>query len=422
MYRIFALVVVSLFFWGCAAPGASTVKSDESLFLNGTISKVAGNKYEIAVTYPDPPATSESIIPDLAGQVIRKTIFAEGGTTEINGTPVIIENVGENSLTVKAEQVGGFARGNRVRILIPKKQLAVVDIEMLNTRRRDMGRVLQESLTSELVESGHFIILERAKLKTVLDEIRLSKSGLTRETSEVMAGKIINADFILTGTMAEIGDEWNINLRLLNVRTSQAVASIVHNSPLFEQGEQRDMSPLAEDFEQDTLIPWNIGYQKSGEDYFKVSIDRSTGASGSASSLRVDFDFTHGSTMFFANASTKIKRDLSQFKGVELYVKGSANMTNYFSLLSSQTRDANRINNWVAPFEMTTNWKKITIPFESLVLGRDWIKEGAKTYGANPGDQQLRLNRVEAVRFGLKGKNLPVSKGTFWIDKISFYR
>jgi len=57
------------------------------------------------------------------------------------------------------------------------------------------------------------------------------------------------ADLILTGTLAEIGDKYDINLRLLNVRTGQAVAAINVSAPLFKAVEMRDSSNWNEDFE-----------------------------------------------------------------------------------------------------------------------------------------------------------------------------
>jgi hypothetical protein len=264
--------------------------------------------------------------------------------------------------------------------------------------------------------------LERTKLKSVLEEIRLSQSGLTQETSESMAGKILNADIMLTGTLVETGGDWTVNLRVVNVRTAQAIASIAHKSPLFKPADLRDPSSLSEDFEGDSFSSWNLGFHRSGQDYFKVSPDRSGGAENSAVSMRVDFDFTHGELDYFANASTYSKRDLSQFKGVELYVKGTEGINAYANLLSSQSDDPNKINNWVANFEITPEWRKIRIPFDSFVIGRSWIKGGAEKFGARTGDQLLRLNRIEAVRIGLKGKHIAPRKGTFWIDRISFYR
>jgi len=420
-FKLLVTVLLPILLNGCAGPGANLEKARQTLFLTGTVLKIQGSEAEIAVRYAEPTATPETFVAELAQKVGSKAVFVEGGRTEINGVPVLIDRVTKEVLVVKAEKGGAFAEGDSVSISVPKKTIAVVDFEVINAPRSDMAKILRESLTSELVESGQFTVLERAKLKPVLDEIKLSQSGLTQESSETMVGKVLNADVILTGTLAETGGDWTVNLRIVNVRTSQAIAAIAYKSSLFKPSDLRDTSLLSEDFEGDSFPSWNLGYQSSGEDHYKVSVDRSTGAEGSTSSLRVDFDFIHDMS-YFANATTYTKRDLSSFQGIEFYVKGTEGLNAYVNLLSSQPDDPNKINNRVAHFEMSPEWRKIRIPFDSFVVGRSWINGGAKKFGAQPGDQLLRLNRIEAVRVGLMGRHLPIRKGTFWIDRVSFYR
>jgi hypothetical protein len=43
--------------------------------------------------------------------------------------------------------------------------------------------------------------------------------------------------------------------------------------------------------------------------------------------------------------------------------------------------------------------------FESLTIGRGWIKKGSKKYGAKYGDQILRLDHVEIISIGLSRFN-----------------
>jgi hypothetical protein len=376
-----------------------------------------GNEAEISVSYPEtPPANSYPA--ELAQKVIAKTIFIEGGKTEIDGVPVVVRRVSRNVVAVKAEREADFAKGSTVRISIPKKSLAVVDLEVINDPKSDMGKILLESLTSELVDSGQFVVLERSKLKSVLDEIKLSQSGLTQEPAEPMTEKIVNADVLLTGTLAQTGGDWLVNLRLVNVRTAQAVAAISDKTPLLKPADRRDGSPLSEGFEGDSFPDWNLGRHGNEKGSFKVSVDRSAGAPGSGSSLRLDVPAALQDT--FANGSTSAKRDLSQYKGVEMYVKGSEAMEGMFQLLTSMPGEPNRIDNFMAGFRFTTEWTKVRIPFASLVVNRKWVKKGAENFGVQPGDQLLRLDRVELVRIGLRGGFGPA--GTVWIDNVSFYK
>jgi len=418
-FNMLGIILLSLLFYGCTTSRAVPDRTEQTVYLNGTVLKVNGTEAEIAVNYAEPPETS-SYVADLAQKVINKTMFVEGGRTEINGVPVVVRRVVKNILAIKAEKEAPFAQGSAVRISIPKKFVAVVDFEVINAPGSDMGRILLESLTSELVDSGQFVVLERSKLKSVLDEIQLSQSGLTQEPAESMTRKIVNADVLLTGTLAQTGGDWLVNLRLVNVRTAQVISAISYKSPLFKPADSRDASPLSERFEREAFPTWNLGSHGSGQDFFKVSVDRSAGAEESNSSVRVDFDFAKGE--IFAHAGSSAKRDLSQFKGVEVDVKGTREMDGTFQLLSSMPDDPNRIDNWAANFEITPQWRKVRIPFDALVVNRKWIKKGAANFGAQTGDQLLRLNRVELVRFGVRGREASSMKGSIWLDNVSFYK
>jgi hypothetical protein len=43
-------------------------------------------------------------------------------------------------------------------------------------------------------------------------------------------------------------------------------------------------------------------------------------------------------------------------------------------------------------------------------------------YGANPGDQVLRLERVEGFQIGVHQRKNGEAAGSLWIDGIRFYR
>lgn len=417
--RILSLILLTSLFYGCAASRSASDEPAGMVSLTGTVLKAKGAEAEIAAKLPEPPETA-SQVGGLAHKVINKTVFLEGGRTEIDGTPVVIRRVSKNILAVKAEKEASFAAGSTVSIAIPKKLVAVVDFEVINNPQSDMGRILLESLTNELVDSGQFVVLERSKLKSVLEEIKLSQSGLTQETAEPMTEKLVSADLLLTGTLAQSGPEWMVNLRLVNVRTGQAIAAISDTMPILRPADRRDVSALSEGFEGETFPGWNLGRHGSGKEAFQVRIDRSSGAEQSTSSVRVDFP-KEPQMENFVNVTSLTKRDLSRYKGVEFYVKGSNDMGGVFQVLTSLPEAPNRIDNFLAGFRVTPQWAKVRVPFDSLVVNRRWIKKGAGNFGVEVGDQLLRLNLVEMVRIGVKGDEA-VPEATIWVDNVSFYK
>jgi hypothetical protein len=79
------------------------------------------------------------------------------------------------------------------------------------------------------------------------------------------------------------------------------------------------------------------------------------------------------------------------------------------------------MDKWTGFFTTDKTWKKIRIPFNEMIVSRGWIKGGAKRQGATPGDQVMRLNRVEGVQFGIDSEKNDGLAGSLCIDKVHFY-
>ncbi len=416
-------VILSFIFISACAPVKPVEQPEQAgvQFIEGTVQAVSGNEAAISLKLPEFKKTPDIPISEIAQQVVQKSLFLEGIKTDINGMSAVIKEVRGSNITVVFEKPQAYPAGTVLKLTIPRKVIAVTDFEVIRGREKEAGRVTIEGLTSALIDSGHFTVVERTKLKTIMDELQLSLSGLAKEPPEKIIGRLLTADIILTGTLAEIGGVWDINLRLVNVRTGHAMAAIAMRTPLFKPAELRDASALNEDFEGDTVNPsWQIGYK--GRGVFLVRMDAATGAENSKHSLKIDFDLSKAGRNIFANAENRSKRDLSLFSGIEFYVKADVPLTGHLALFTSERENPNIIDAWVGNFEIGASWKPIRIPFERLTIGRGWIKEGAERYGAKPGKQILDLSRVESVRIGVHSGNNPPIKGTMWIDKVRFYR
>jgi hypothetical protein len=259
-----------------------------------------------------------------------------------------------------------------------------------------------------------------------MNEIQLSLSGMTKREKDGLAGKLLSADLILTGTLTDLQEEWEINLRILNVRTGQALSAVAMKTRLFKQMELRDSSPWIEDFESADPDPsWILRAEtapvkKNKKANFSVHLDSGQGAEDSSRSLRIDFDFSSDKD-FFAFANNYKKRDLTLYNGIEFFVKGTGKFNGQFYILTSHPDDPNRIDQWTAMMVVDTTWKKIRIPFNKMFISRGWIKKGAQKTGAVPGDQVMRLNRVEGIQFGIGSNKNDAVSGSIWIDKIRLY-
>ncbi|MFH1911462.1 MAG: FlgO family outer membrane protein [Pseudomonadota bacterium] len=418
------LVAVVLLLAACAGMGKKEeIGMDNLFFIEGTVQDVSGNEVGLLLKIPEIKKTPGSPVSDIAQQVVQKSLLVEGVTTEINGQTATVKEIRGNAARITFKKPVSIVSGTVLKLKVPKKTIAVVDFEVIKGNVKEAGRVTLEGLTSALVDSGQFIVLERSKLKAIMNELELSLSGMARETPDKFAGKLMIADLILTGTLADMQNEWEINLRLLNTRSGQAIAAISMKTRLFKPTELRDSGPWNEDFEAARLDPsWMAGYRKIGKGNasFDVLKDNSTGADGSKNSMRIDFRFGNQQDIF-AGASNKKKRDISLYNGIEFYARATGNIFAQFNMDSSSPDNPNQMDRWVGVYEVSQEWQKIRIPFESMTVGRGWIKRGAAKWGAIPGDQAMRLNRIESIVLSIGSGNNRETEGSMWIDKIGFY-
>ncbi|MGV8058548.1 MAG: CsgG/HfaB family protein [Smithellaceae bacterium] len=424
--RIIFFVTIALLCISCA--GARQAGQDDStgfLSISGTIQEIKNKEVIVTLKLPETKTTTGSPIGEITQQIVRKSLLLEGMKTEVNGKPAIIRELRGNTARIEVENAADYQTDKSINISVPKKTLAVVDFEVIKGTQREVGRVTLEGLTSALIDSGQFTVLERSKLKTVMNELELSLSGLSKDSPDKVSGKLLIADLILTGTLSESMGEWDINLRLINVRTGQALSAVTMKTTLFKPSELRDAGSWNEDFESASADPsWKLGYRRHKQtgDHARISIDRQSGTDDSKKSLRIDFKFTDAEEPFFASAENSKKRNLTLYNGIEFYIRGSEKLSGQVGLLTSSQEDANKIDKWFGSVEIDTKWEKCRIPFDKMILARRWIKQGAARYGASPGDQIMRLHRIEAVEFGIDSQKNPTTEGTVWIDNIRFYR
>jgi hypothetical protein len=261
MKHLTLLVVAITICFGCAQ-SAQTLKSDPARVqhVEGVVQNISDNEVMLSLKLPEFRKIADTPAAEISQQIVQRGLFIEGLNIAINGNRGEITKVIGNSVTILLSKSLAYTIGQNVKLEIPKKRIAIVDFTVIRGGLKEAGAILMEQLSTLLIESRHYVVVERSKLNTIMEEIKLIQSGITEEIPEQLRPKLMFADLILTGTLAEIGDKYDINLRLLNVRTGQAVAAINTVSPLFKPVEMRDSSTWNEDFEAALIdYSWVIG-------------------------------------------------------------------------------------------------------------------------------------------------------------------
>lgn len=424
MKRLTLLMFAITICFGCAQ-SAQTIKPDPSRVqhVDGFVQSLSGNEVIVVLNLPEFKKTADTPAAEISQQIVQKGLFIEGLDIAIENHLGEITKVTGNVVTILHRKPVAYAIGQIVKLEIPKKRIAIVDFTVIRGGLKEAGTILMEQLSSLLIESRHYTVVERSKLNTIMEELKLVQSGLTEAIPEQMRPKLLFADLILTGTLAEIGDKYDINLRLLNVKTGQAVAAIQMSAPLFKPVEMRDSNEWNEDFETDPIDrSWAVGSRGWGTREGFVNVDEETGAENSKRSLKMDFSFDlNKKQRSCLGIRNEKKRDLSLFKGIEFYIRGTHRITSNMVMDISDRDDHVVRNRWRVRLTVTDQWQRIRVPFNELAYIRDpfLMKEGFK-----PGKQILDLSHVESVLFVVCSDfvNEASKTGTLWVDKIRFYK
>ena len=108
--------------------------------------------------------------------------------------------------------------------LFGAKYLAVLELEATGISTSD-AKVLTQTLTSNIIDLGDYIVVERANIDKILKEQKFQSSGCTDSECAVEIGQLLNADLTIIGTAGKVGSTYTIQARIINVETGEAIQS-----------------------------------------------------------------------------------------------------------------------------------------------------------------------------------------------------
>lgn len=93
----------------------------------------------------------------------------------------------------------------------------------------DLVKLLDESALLALRSKQGFQIVERGRINQVIEEQKLQLTGLTDTDTAIEVGKILSADYILTGTIIEMSRSVIIFSRIINTESAEieSVAQVI---------------------------------------------------------------------------------------------------------------------------------------------------------------------------------------------------
>jgi TolB-like protein len=107
-----------------------------------------------------------------------------------------------------------------------KKSIAVVDFTDLQGHVNELGRFIAEEMSGNMTsQSQGFDILDRNHMKKILEEQKLSLSGLMDPDAIKKIGKLAGADVIIAGTITPFGDSIRVSCKAIDTATAKVIGS-----------------------------------------------------------------------------------------------------------------------------------------------------------------------------------------------------
>jgi TolB-like protein len=107
-----------------------------------------------------------------------------------------------------------------------KKKVTVLDFTDLKRNTSELGRFIAEQMSMNLVEKRDgFSIMDRANLKTILDEHKLTIEGLVEPDNAKKLGQFAGVDAIVVGTVTPLQDEVVVTANIIATDTAETIGA-----------------------------------------------------------------------------------------------------------------------------------------------------------------------------------------------------
>ncbi len=111
--------------------------------------------------------------------------------------------------------------------LLIKPRIGISDFreETSGAEKNSVGTLAAILLTDEFSRSAVFSVIERKSLDELMKEYKLNLSGLIDETTVPEIGKLQGVEFLLVGSVSEVGNKYFITARLVDVESGLVAGS-----------------------------------------------------------------------------------------------------------------------------------------------------------------------------------------------------
>lgn len=127
--------------------------------------------------------------------------------------------------TLDQEMAGLADKLSKALVAKGCKNVAALDFTDLQGQPTELGRYLSEQLTVEIVATGSVSMVDRANLKSILAEHKLTEEGLVNPANAKKLGEFAGVDAILIGNATVLDDGVVLMVKAVSTASAQIVAA-----------------------------------------------------------------------------------------------------------------------------------------------------------------------------------------------------
>lgn len=103
-----------------------------------------------------------------------------------------------------------------------KPNIAILDFDARSGLSKEEAASLSDAFTTQLVKTGEFNVIDRNRLRQILQEQGFQQSEACSAVECVVeAGKILKVEQMFVGNIGKVGRTYSVNLQVVSVSTAQ---------------------------------------------------------------------------------------------------------------------------------------------------------------------------------------------------------
>jgi len=174
--------------------------------------------------------------------------------TKLHSLSIALALIGAAPLTAYEGSFGQDARDlTRSLEVAEVGSVAVVEFFDLRGRVSELGRFLADELSTAMVATDSSVkVIDRLRLATILEEHKLSATGLLDEETARKVGRIAGVDVLISGRLTSFDETVRVSLQGLRVPSAEVVVSAVVEVPRTPRVAELETRSLTVDCDPET--------------------------------------------------------------------------------------------------------------------------------------------------------------------------